>query len=123
MASLKTEDVQRFKGGRIQIENANEGHLYYGQVETIHVDEGDGEKMLVITFTWLAEGQGYPPTARKWVVKRDLLTYDANLEIYQVKTTSSHCITLTSWMNVDEVTLHVPSCAIIPLNPSDVEGL
>ncbi|MDP9248968.1 MAG: hypothetical protein M3M85_00425 [bacterium] len=119
---LKTGDFQQFKGGRVEIENGNEKHLYVGEPATLLVDDGEGEEVLRINFAWLADAEGYPSVPVKWVKRKDL-DYEANLAIYQILKVSCGCVFLRSWMNVDNLLLHRPTCHNPKLEPYDVEGL
>lgn len=41
---LTTKGLQRFVGGKIEIQNMGEGYLYRGEIETIEVTDGDKSK-------------------------------------------------------------------------------
>lgn len=119
---LTTQEVERFKGGQMEISNQSEGYLYRGEIEEIVVD-GD---TLRVKFAWVAQGEGFPPIPKKWI-KSDRLDYEANLEIYSVRDIGPSLDGGDSrlWFNSvivgETVVLFPPNGS--KLNPAKVEGL
>jgi hypothetical protein len=119
---LTTQDVERFKGGQMEIQNQGEGYLYRGEVTTIAVESNE----LRVNFAGLAKGEGYPPLPQKWV-KDDRLDYAASLEIcsaINVDPSSEDggnrlCLQLSIVGEI--VVLYPPDGS--KLDPSKVEGL
>ena len=70
--------VKSYTGGQMEIQNPSEKYLYRGEIKSIDVVKTD----LVVKFSWLAKGVGYPPIPQNWV-KDNRLDYSACLEIYQ----------------------------------------
>lgn len=65
---LTAQLVERFKGGQLEIQNEREGYLYRGEIETITIENDS----LRVRFAWLAKGEGYPPTPKRWVNHKNL---------------------------------------------------
>lgn len=80
MMKLAAEDVVRFQGGQMEMQNPDDGYIYRGEIETITVENGK----LKVTFAWLAKGVGYPPIPIKWV-KCGRFNYMVSLEICSVQ--------------------------------------
>lgn len=121
---LTTQEVGRFVGGQMEIQNQGEGYLYRGEVQTIAVVNNE----LRVTFAWLAKGEGFPLIPQRWV-KDDRLDYAASLVIYAVSDIgpSGHevggdsRICLNSHIVGELVVLYPPNGS--KLDPSKVEGL
>lgn len=119
---LKTQDVERFKGGQMEIQNPNEGYMYRGEVESIAV----ANDALQVKFAWVAKGEGYPPLPNKWV-KGDNLDYAASLEIYGVSNIGPSAegggdrLCLNSFIVGETVVLFPPDGS--KLDQAKVEGL
>lgn len=64
---LKTADVERFVGGQLEVQNPREGYIYRAEIGTIVVlnEELPPAATLEITFTWSADGDGFPPS--RWL--------------------------------------------------------
>lgn len=121
---LTSQDVVRYKGGQMEIQNQKERCLYRGEIEAITVENGT----LRVKFTWLAKGEGYPPIPKKWV--RDAKSdYTANLEIYSVSNIGpsndeiggDDRIFLISSIVGETVVLYPPNGS--KLDPAKIEGL
>jgi len=76
---ITTENVARFKGGQLEVQNPVEGYMYRGEIAEVTVEDGD----LKVTLAWNAKAKGYPPLPSGWV-KDDRLEYAASLMIYGV---------------------------------------
>ena len=77
---LTTEILARFIGGQIEIQNASEGYLFRGEIETAEVD---AENEMTIYLKWMAKAEGFPPTPTGWANSSDL-TYQTSLRMYKV---------------------------------------
>ena len=73
---LTTQDVERFIGGQIEIQNEDKGYIYRGEVEAIAVVDN----MLMANCTWVAKGEGFPPFPKRWV--REDRFISMSLELY-----------------------------------------
>lgn len=76
---LTTEELVRFIGGQMEIQNQGEGYIYRGEIKSIVVENNEVKAQ----FNWCAKGEGYPPLPERWV-KDSNLEYGASLEIYSV---------------------------------------
>ena len=76
---LTTENMRKFVGGQMEVQNSGEGYLYRGETRIIEV-EGT---VLKVTFVWLATGEGFPSEPNRWV-RSEPKDYAASLELYQV---------------------------------------
>ncbi len=121
---LTTEDVQRFVGGQMEVQNAGEGYIYRGEIETIAVENDE----LKVRFAWLAKGEGFPPIPTGWV-KDDVLDYALSLEVCSVADIGStghdfggdSRIGISSFFIGETVVLFPPNGS--KLDPAQVEGL
>jgi hypothetical protein len=69
------KELQKYVGGQMEIQNHIEEYLYRGEVQAISMDNDN----LIVRFSWLAKGIGYPPLPDGWI--RDAqLDYAAGLK-------------------------------------------
>lgn len=121
---LTTENLARFIGGQMEIQNQEEEYLYRGEIKTITVENNE----VRVKFAWCAKGEGFPPMPTHWV-KNENLEYAASLEIFAVNNIgpSDHGvgggdrICLNSPI-VGELAVLYPSDGS-KLDPAKVEGL
>jgi hypothetical protein len=121
---VKTEDLQRFVGGQIEIQNVGERYLYRGEILGIKVENGG----LTVETKWMAKGEGFPPIPEMWVVA-DMQSYEASLDIYTVSNIGpsggdvggSDRLCFNSSI-IGEITILFPPDGS-KIDPSKVEGL
>lgn len=113
---LTQEMVTPFVGGQIEVQNQNECYLYRGEIATISVQDGD----LVVTMTWMAKGEGYPPLPHRWV-NDDRLDYRLTLLMAPTSDIGDNRLCITSPIVGETVILFPPDGS--KLDPSKVEGL
>jgi len=113
---LTTENLSRFKGGQLEVQNRNEGYVYRGEIEAATIEDN----RLVVKFSWLASGEGYPPYPTKWV-KSFRGDYAASLEIYAASDIGLNRLCLNSPIVGELVVFYPPDGS--KLDPSVVEGL
>jgi hypothetical protein len=75
---LTTQLLSAFVGGQFEVQNANEGYIYRGEIKTVEVI---GEE-LAITFNWMAQGKDFPHLPTGWV-NDPIRIYEADLSIYE----------------------------------------
>lgn len=120
--AISTADLARFKGGQLEVQNAQERYLYRGEIKDIKVEGGN----LAVEFNWLAEGKGYPPVPEKWV-NDEPRSYEASLEIYTISDIGpspdggGNRLSLQSSIVGEIVVLYPPDGS--KLDPTKVEGL
>jgi len=95
------EEVKRYSGGQMEVQNEGEGYLFRGEIERIAV-EGDE---LQVRFAWLAKGEGFPPLPERWV-SSDRLDYSASLQIYSPSDIGDGRICLSSPIVGETVVLY-----------------
>ena len=75
MVDLNPDVLAAFIGGQLEIQNQDEDYICRGEIKNAEVKCG----VLVIDFSWVAEGEGFPP--RGWHAGRNL-HYEASLDIF-----------------------------------------
>lgn len=110
---LTTEELAKFVGGQLEVQNANEGYIYRGDIGAIKVDGG----YLRVTFAWLAKG-GFPPTG--WI-KDDKLDYETPVEICAVSEIGNGRVAVNSPLSGELLVFFPPGGS--RLDPAKVEGL
>ena len=114
---LTTQDVERFKGGQMEIQKQGEKYFYRGEVKNLAVKNSN----LKLKFAWLAKGEGFPYFPKRWV-NDDKLDYGVSLEIYHVSEIGNGCLLFNSPI-VGELVVFYPPDGSNKLDPSKIEGL
>lgn len=117
MAVLSSQDLAKFVGGQLEVQNRDEGYIYRGEITTVGIDGDD----LTVDLKWNARGQGYPPLPTKWVNDSEHLSYGASLCIYQIVQNDRERLTLSSSITGEITVLFAKGGR--RLEPSKVEGL
>jgi hypothetical protein len=113
---LTNTKVTTYVGGQMEIQNGQEGYIYRGEIAEAAVFNSE----LMIRFSWLAKGEGFPPVPTKWV-NTDDLDYRASLDIYGVSDISDGRLALNSPYTGELVVLFPPDGS--KLDPQRIEGL
>lgn len=121
---LTNEIVEGYINGQMEIQNQSEGYLYRGQIERITIEDDE----LIVRFTWIAKGEGYPPLPERWV-NEDNRDYRAGLCIFSVSNIGpsggeiggSDRLCLTSPVIGETVVLYPPDGS--RLDPASIKGL
>ncbi|MDB5188071.1 MAG: hypothetical protein JWO50_591 [Candidatus Kaiserbacteria bacterium] len=121
---LTTQDLQRYKGGQLEVRNEGEDYLYRGEIAAVEVTEGkpvpgfpsDNCGDLNITLKWVAKMED----GGEWNVS-DRLDYSASLLIYNVSDAEEGRLFLLSPISGEAVTLFPQGGST--LDPSRIVGL
>ena len=108
--------VKTYIGGQMEIQNSIESYMYRGEIESIDIKD----KVLIVKFSWLAKGEGYPPIPKTWV-KDEKLDYAAGLEIFNVSEIGDNRLCFQSSITNETVVLFPIDGS--KLDPSKVVGL
>ncbi len=121
---IRTEDLSRFVGGQIEIQNHDEGYLYRGEIETIEIARGaevpgvDRNDFLVVAASWMAKYRN-----DSWISVPDKLDYRLSLLISSAVDGGDNRIVVTG-----RPPFSYELVALFPkggsrLDPAKVEGL
>lgn len=121
---LTTEDLQRFVGGQLEVQNLNEDYLYRGEIASLEVTDGkpvegvtrDNNGDLKIKLRWQAKMND----DREWE-HSDRLDYSASLLIYSASDAGDGRLLLSGMYTGETVTLFPPDGS--KLDPAEVKGL
>ncbi len=120
MTGLDTRLLRKaYTGGQLEVQNANEGYLYQGEIADASFEYNE----LRVRLSWNAKGEGFSaksPIPHKWI-NDGHLEYVANLQIYNLIDVGEERICLNSPI-LGETTVLFPKNGS-KLDPSKVEGL
>lgn len=112
---LTTENLTRFKGGQLEIQNQAENYIYRGEIENVVVEE----ETVKVRFAWIAKGKGgFPPQG--WI-KDDKRDYRAGTLIYSASDIGDDRVAMNSFVNGEMAVFFPPDGS--KLDPAKVEGL
>ena len=123
---IQTNDLQRFVGGQIEIQDLGEGYLFRGEIASIEIKseektpllEGlDNYGDLVVQLNWYAKMEN---ASAGWKVS-DEKTYTASLPIYSVTSIGQNRLILLGTYTREVVTLFPKGGSA--LDPKKVAGL
>jgi hypothetical protein len=115
IAQLSAE-LPLYVGGQLEVQNPVERYLYRGEIKTIALRGED----LVVDFTWIAQGVGYPPLPKSWV-RSKTRNYVASVDLFPSCEIDSDRIVMQSPYTNELVVLF--SRGGSRLDPSRVEGM
>lgn len=74
---LSLEILQPYVGGQLEVQNALDGYLYRGEIQSVELDD----MTLTLQLAWMAQGEGFPPMPLRWV-DSPRKAFSAHLGIY-----------------------------------------
>ncbi len=117
---LMTEDLTRFVGGQIEVQDDRGKYLYRGEIASLLLEDNT----LKVRLAWMAKANHFPPHGPKDWTRDHQETYEASLILYGVSVIGEGRICLNSCgqFGGHELTVLFPNGGSV-LDPLGVLGL